>query len=119
MLRGKVFVTLIIGVAFIMSGGISQVAAEDNLTVKGFLKRAGPELLEITEVEFIKGIEVVATKVIGPAFMEATKPVFVEQWVDPADGLTKFGGKQKSLKEIMCAKDPGLLTPEECLFVGQ
>jgi len=69
-----------------------------------------PELLEITKPEFIKVIE--------PEFIEVTEFEILESFVS-SDGLTKRGGEPKSLKEIMCAKRPRLLTPEECLFVGQ
>jgi len=85
-----------------------------------------PELLEITKPEFIKVIEPEFIKVIEPEFIEVIEPEFIEVTepdnLEPfvsSDGLTKRGGEPKSLKEIMCAKRPRLLTPKECLFEGQ
>ncbi len=77
-----------------------------------------PELLEITKPEFIKVIEPEFIKVIEPEFIEVTEPDNLEPFVS-SDGLTKRGGEPKSLKEIMCAKRPRVLTPKECLFEGQ
>jgi len=77
-----------------------------------------PELLEITKPEFIKVIEPEFIEVLEPEFIEVTEFEILEPFVS-SDGLTKRGGKPKSLKEIMCAKRPRLLTPEECLFEGQ
>ncbi len=110
MLGGKGYATLIIGVGFFMSGGVSQVVGE-TLPVE-------PELLEITKPEFIKEIEPEFIEVLEPEFIEVTEFEVIEPFVS-SDGLTKRGGEPKSLKEIMCAKRPRLLTPEECLFVGQ
>jgi len=77
-----------------------------------------PELLEITKPEFIKVIEPEFIEVLEPEFIEVTEFEILEPFVS-SDGLTKRGGEPKSLKEIMCAKRPRLLTPEECLFEGQ
>ena len=85
-----------------------------------------PEFMEVTEFEFIEVTEPEFIKVIEPEFIEVTEPEFIEitepDILEPfvsSDGLTKRGGEPKSLKEIMCAKRPRLLTAEECLFVGQ
>lgn len=110
MLRGKVYATLIIGVVLFMFGGISQVVGE-NLVVE-------VEFMEVTEFEFIEVTKFQFIEINKFEFTEASEPEFSERFID-VDGSTKFGGKQKSLKEIMCAKRPRLLTPEECLFVGQ
>jgi len=77
-----------------------------------------PESMEVTEFEFIKVIEPEFIKVLEPEFIEVTEFEILEPFVS-SDGLTKRGGEPKSLKEIMCAKRPRLLTPEECLFEGQ
>ena len=61
-----------------------------------------PELLEITKPEFI----------------EVTEFEILEPFVS-SDGLTKRGGQQKSVEQIMCGPSNGLPTPKECLFEGQ
>ncbi len=116
MLGGKVYATLIIGVAFIMFGGVSQVAGETFV----------PEILEVTEVEFMKVTKPEFITVIEPEFLEVTEPEFIEvtepEILAPfvsSDGLTKRGGEQKSVEWIMCAELPGFPTPEKCLFKGQ
>ena len=118
MLRGKVHATLIIGVTFFMFGGVSQVAGE-TLT-------AEPEIIEVIEVELIKVTEPEFITVIEPEFLEVTEPEFIEA-TDPdilapfvsSDGLTKRGGQQKSVEQIMCGPSNGLPAPKECLFEGQ
>ncbi len=70
MLGGKVYATLIIGVGFFMSGGVSQVAGE-TLT-------AEPEIIEVIEVELIKATEPEFLKITEFEFMEVTEPEFIE-----------------------------------------
>ncbi|MCH7500387.1 MAG: hypothetical protein IH886_10315 [Nitrospinae bacterium] len=77
-----------------------------------------PEFMEVTEFEFIEVTEPEFIKVIEPEFIEVTEFDILEPFVS-SDGLTKRGGQQKSVEEIMCAPVDGLPTPEECLFVGQ
>jgi len=77
-----------------------------------------PELLEITKPEFIKVIEPEFIEVLEPEFIEATDPDILEPFVD-SNGLTKRGGQQKSVEQIMCGPANGLPTPKECLFEGQ
>jgi len=101
-------VTLIICIAFLMFGGVSQVAGETF--VPEFIKVIEPEFLEVTEPEFMEVTEF--------EFMETSEPEFSEPFVD-VDGSTKRGGKPTSVEEIMCAPVDGLPTPEKCLFVGQ
>jgi len=85
-----------------------------------------PEIMEVTEFEFIEVTEPEFIKVIEPEFIEVTEPEFIEitepDILEPfvsSDGLTKRGGQQKSVEEIMCAPVDGLPTPEKCLFEGQ
>ncbi len=85
-----------------------------------------PEIIEVTEVELIKVTEPEFITVIEPEFLEVTEPEFIEitepDILEPfvsSDGLTKLGGQQKSVEEIMCAPVNGLPTPEKCLFKGQ
>jgi len=61
-----------------------------------------PEIMEVTEFEFI----------------EATDLDILVPWVS-SDGLTKRGGKLKSVEQIMCGPSNGLPSPKECLFEGQ
>ncbi len=89
MLGGKVYATLIIGVGFFMSGGVSQVVGETL--------PAEPELLEITKPEFIKVIEPEFLEVTEPEFIEVTEPDILEPFVS-SDGLTKRGGELKSVE---------------------
>ncbi len=102
MLRGKVYAILIICIAFFMSGGLSQVMGETL--------PAEPEIIEVIEVELIK--------VTKPEFIEATDPDILAPFVS-SDGLTKRGGKQKSVEQIMCGPSNGLPTPKECWYKGQ
>ncbi len=118
MLGGKVYATLIIGVAFFMSGGVSHVTGETILLKPEFIEVIKPEFMEVSEFEFMEITKFQFIEINKFEFTEASEPEFSERFID-VDGSTKFGGKQKSLKEIMCAKVPGLLTPEECLFEGQ
>ncbi len=118
MLRRKVYATLIIGVALFMFGGIPHVTGETILLKPEFIEVIKPEFMEVSEFEFIEVTKFQFIEINKFEFTEASEPKFSERFID-VDGSTKFGGKQKSLKEIMCAKDPRLLTPEECLFVGQ
>ena len=118
MLGGKVYATLIIGVAFFMFGGIPHVTGETILLKPEFIEVIKPEFMEVSEFEFIEVTKFQFIEINKFEFTEASEPEFSERFID-VDGSTKFGGKQKSLKEIMCAKRPRLLTPEECLFVGQ
>ena len=110
MLRRKVHATLIIGVTFFMFGGVSQVTGE-TLKVE-------PEIIEVIEVELIKVTIPEFVTVIEPEFLEVTEPEFIEAFVD-SNGLTKRGGQQKSVEQIMCGPSNGLPTPKECLFEGQ
>ncbi len=110
MLRRKVHATLIIGVTFFMFGGVSQVTGE-TLTVE-------PEIIEVIEVELIKVIEPELIKVIKPEFIEATDPDILAPFVS-SDGLTKRGGKQKSVEQIMCGPSNRLPSPKECLYKGR
>ena len=97
MLGEKVYATLIICIAFIISGGVSQVTGEPS--------PAEPEILEITEVELIKVTKPEFVTVIEPEFLEVTEPEFIEV-IEPdilapfvsSDGLTKRGGEPKSLE---------------------
>ena len=122
-----VAVTLIICIALLMSGGVSQAVGKTlpgDLTLLDikepeFLKRAGPEILEITEVEYIKVIKPEFMKVTKFEFMEVSEIEYLESWVDPSDGLIKLGGKQKSVEYLMCAPLKGFPTPEKCLFEGR
>ncbi|MCH6581191.1 MAG: hypothetical protein IH802_12640 [Nitrospinae bacterium] len=77
-----------------------------------------PEIMEVTEFEFIEVTEPEFIKVIEPEFIEVIEPDFLVSFVD-SDGLTKRGGQQKSLEQIMCGPSNGLPTPKVCLFVGQ
>ncbi len=110
MLRGKVYATLIIGIAFFMFGGVSQAAGE-NLVVE-------VEFMEVTEFEFIEITEPEFIEITKFEFTEASEPEFSERFID-VDGSTKFGGKQKSVEQIMCGPSNGLPAPKECLFEGQ
>ena len=69
-----------------------------------------PKFMEVTEFEFIEVTE--------PEFIKVIEPDFLVSFVD-SDGLTKRGGQQKSLEQIMCGPSNGLPTPKVCLFVGQ
>ncbi len=89
MLGGKVYATLIIGVAFFMFGGVSQVAGE-TLT-------AEPEIIEVIEVELIKVIEPEFLEVTEFEFIEVTEPEILAPFVS-SDGLTKRGGELKSVE---------------------
>ena len=91
-----------------MFGGVSQVAGETF--VPEFIKVIEPEFLEVTEPEFMEVTEF--------EFMETSEPEFSERFID-VDGSTKFGGKQKSVEQIMCGPSNGLPAPKECLFEGQ
>jgi len=110
MLGGKVYATLIIGVAFFMFGGVSPAAGE-NLVVE-------VEFMEVTEFEFMEVTKFQFIEIKKFEFMEASEPEFSEPFVD-VDGSTKRGGKPKSVEQIMCGPSNGLPTPEKCLFVGQ
>ena len=77
-----------------------------------------PEFMEVTEFEFIKVTEPEFIKVIEPEFIEVTEFEILEPFVS-SDGLTKRGGQQKSVGQIMCGPSNGLHTPKVCLFVGQ
>ncbi|MCH7501018.1 MAG: hypothetical protein IH886_13615 [Nitrospinae bacterium] len=87
---------------------------------------AEPEILEGTEVELIKVTKPEFITVIEPEFLEVTEPEFMEL-TDPdilepfvsSDGLTKRGGQQKSVEQIMCGTSNGLPTPRKCLFEGR
>jgi len=110
-----------------MSAGVSQAEEEPALWLKDVLKRSTGETLQPAEIKFFKRAvgEPLQQSKIG--FMKPSEIEFMEvsefdlpgPHVDPYDGLTKRVGKTGSLKEIMCAKRPRLLTAEECLFVGQ
>ncbi len=110
MLVGKVYATLIIGVAFFMSTGVSQAAGE-NLVVE-------VEFMEVTELEFMEVTELEFIEITKFEFTEASEPEFSERFID-VDGSTKFEGKQKSVEQIMCGPSNGLPTPKESLFEGQ
>jgi len=118
MLRGKVYAALIIGVAFFMSGGVSQVAGEPSPAEPEILEVIEVELIKVTEPEFITVIEPEFLEVTEPEFIEITEPEILEPFVS-SDGLTKRGGEQKSVEWIMCAELPGFPIPEKCLFKGQ
>jgi len=118
MLRGKVYATLIIGVAFIMSGGVSQVVGETLITEPEIIEVIEVELIKVTKPEFIKVIEPEFLEVTEFEFIEVTDPEILEPFVS-SDGLTKRGGELKSVEYLMCAPLKGLPTPKVCLFVGQ
>jgi len=118
MLRGKVYATLIIGVVFFMSGGVSLVVGETLIAELEIIEVIEVELIKVTEPEFLKVTEFEFMEVTEPEFIEITEPEFLERWVD-VDGRTKRGGKPKSVEQIMCGLSNGLPTPKKCLFVGQ
>jgi len=109
---------LIICVTFFMSGGVSQVAGETSSAEPEILEGTEVELIKVTKPEFITVIEPEFLEVTEPEFMELTDPDILEPFVS-SDGLTKRGGQQKSLEQIMCGPSNGLPTPKKCLFVGQ
>ena len=85
-----------------------------------------PEIMEVTEFEFIEVTEPEFIKVIEPEFIEVIEPEFIEvtefEILEPfvsSDGLTKRGGQQKSVEQIMCGTSNGLPTPRKCLFEGR
>jgi len=103
-------VTLIICIAFFMFGGVPHAAGETLI--------AEPEIIEVIEVELIKVTEPEFLEVTEFEFIKVTEPDILEPFVS-SDGLTKLGGQQKSVEQIMCGPSNGLPTPEKCLFVGQ
>jgi len=122
-----VAVALIICIAFLMSGGVSQAEEEPALWLKDVLKRSTGETMPPLQLKFFKRAGPEPYKQSKIEFMEVGEFEFMEvsefdlpgPHVDPYDGLTKRVGKTGSLKEIMCAKRPRLLPPEECLFEGK
>ena len=118
MLRGKVFATLIIGVAFFMSGGVSQVVGETLIAEPEIIEVIEVELIKVTEPEFITVIEPEFIEVTEFEFMEASEPEFSERFID-VDGSTKRGGKPKSVEQIMCGPANGIPTPKKCLYKGE
>ncbi len=99
-----VVVTLIIGIALFMFGGVSQVVGETLI--------AEPEIIEVIEVELIKVTEPEFLEVTEFEFIKVTEPDILEPFVS-SDGLTKRGGQQKSVEQIMCDPVNGLPTPEK------
>ena len=81
MLRGKVYATLIIGIAFVMSGGVSQVVGETLITEPEIIEVIEVELIKVTEPEFLKVTEFEFMEVTEPKFIEITEPEFLERWV--------------------------------------
>ncbi len=118
MLGGKVYATLIIFIAFLMSAGVSQVAGEALIVEPEIIEVIEVELMKVTIPEFVTVIEPEFLEVTEPEFIEITEPEFSEPFVD-VDGSTKRGGKQKSVEQIMCGPSNGLPTPKKCLFEGQ
>jgi len=114
MLGGKVYATLIIGVI----GGVSQVVGETLITEPEIIEVIEVELIKVTKPEFMEVTEFEFMEVTEPEFIEITEPEFSERFID-VDGSTKFGGKQKSVEQIMCGPSNGLPAPKECLFEGQ
>jgi len=105
-----VAVTLIVCIALLMSGGVSQAVEEPSL------KKL--EFMEVTKFVFME--------VTKPEFMEVTKfeiaEVTDQEVLEPSvasDGLTKWGGELKSVEYLMCAPLKGFPTPKKCLFEGQ
>ena len=126
MLWGKVYATLIIGVAFIMFGGVSQGFGKTpkgeplfmEVTEFEFMEVRKIEFMEVTEPEFMEVTQFEFMKVTEFEFMEVTKPEFFVP-TRSSRGFTVLGGERKSIEYLMCALIKGLATPEKCLFVGR
>ena len=126
MLWGKVYVTLIIGVALFMFGGVSQGFGKTpkgeplfmQVTAFEFMQVREIEFMEVTEPEFMEITEFEFMAITEFEFMEVTKPEFFVP-TRSRSGFTVLGGERKSIEYLMCAPIEGLPTPKECLFEGQ
>ena len=117
--RAGVAANLIICVVFsCLVGGVSQVAGETSSAEPEILEGTEVELIKVTKPEFITVIEPEFLEVTEPEFIEVIEPDFLVSFVD-SDGLTKRGGQQKSVEQIMCGTSNGLPTPRKCLFEGR
>jgi len=102
--------SLIIGIALLMSGGVSPAVGAPPPKELEFMEVIEFEFMDVTEPEFMEVTkfeiaEVTDQEVLGPRVS--------------SDGLTKWGGELKSIEYLMCAPLKGLPTPEKCLFEGQ
>ena len=116
--HARVTVTLILYIALLMSGGVSQVVGAPSLWAPEFFElskvefgpRSTGELFELSKVEF--------AELVGPEMLEVTEPEFTETFIE-SDGLTRWGGKPVSVEFIMCGPVKGLRLPEKCLYKGR
>ncbi len=111
-------VTLIICIAFFMSGGVPHAAGETLLLKPEFIEVIKPEFMEVTEFEFMDLTKPEFLEGIEFEFTDLTKPEFFVPTVS-SSGLTIRGGELKSVEQIMCGPSNGLPTPKKCLFKGQ
>ena len=118
MLRGKVYATLIIGIALFMLGGVPHVAGETLLLKPEFIEVIKPEFMEVTEFEFMDLTKPEFLEGIEFEFTDLTKPEFFVTTA-PRPGVTVWGGELKSVEYLMCAPLNGLPTPNECLYKGR
>jgi len=114
-------ITILIAIALVFFTVPNSFAVEPEfleVTEVELIKVTEPEFMEVTEFEFIEVTEPEFIKVIEPEFIEVTEIEILEPFVS-SDGLTKRGGKPKSVEQIMCGTSNGLPTPRKCLFEGQ
>ena len=126
MLGGKVYVTLIIGVALFMFGGVSQGFGKTpkgeplfmQVTAFEFMQVREIEFMEVTEPEFMEITEFEFMAITEFEFMEVTKPEFFVP-TRSSSGFTVLGGERKSVEYLMCGPLKGLRLPEKCLYKGR
>jgi len=68
---------LVVGIALLLSGGVSQ-AAEDNLIVDSEFKVTPPEMLEVTKPESLKISEPESLNVSKPESLKVSEPEILD-----------------------------------------
>jgi hypothetical protein len=103
--------TLIIGIALLLSGGVSQ-ATEENLIAEKAFEVTQPEMMEVTKPEFLKVTEPEMLEVSEPDSLEISKPKSLESGRFPKGKYAPAERENPAYNR--CAKVKGFSEQQKC-----
>ncbi len=110
--HARVTLTLIICIALLVSGGVSQVMGETLVAEMEFLKVSEPEFMEVTEFEFMEVSEPEFLKVSTPEFLKVSEPVFLVPGIFLRGKYTHV--KRENVAYLRCANLKEFSILHEC-----
>jgi hypothetical protein len=103
--------TLVLGVALLLSGGITQ-AAEENLIADKAFEVTQPEMVEVTQPEFIEITEPDRAEVTNLDSIKVSKPKSLESGSFPGGKYTP--AERDNPAYDRCAKEQGFDDRYQC-----